>query len=62
MPTQLTALTEPFPTRPPIGVPPVWACSVLEFGSDESSPAAHRVPTLRGVARRRDNPAQEALL
>ena len=61
MPTQLTTVTEPFPTRPPIGVPPVWACSVLEFG-DESSPAAYRVPTLRGVARRRDNPAQEALL
>ncbi len=61
MPTQLTTVTEPFPTCSPIGVPPVWACSVLEFGSDERN-AAHRVPTLRGVANRRDDPAQEALL
>ncbi len=38
MPTQLTALTEPFPTCPPIGVPPVWACSVQMARWADGSP------------------------
>ncbi len=55
MPTQLTALTEPFPAvvpprLPPIGVPP-WGWLDLEFGSGS-----------RGVAGRRDDPAQEVAL
>lgn len=65
MPTQLTALTEPFPAvapprLPPIGVPP-WGCSDLEFGSGRHT-QAHRVPAPRGVAGHRDDPAQEVAL